>query len=106
TATNDELSEAKHKGELAADRSFGKPATQTTTQPSANVPSLFVKDKLPYPAPRIRAVFFDIGGVVFDSPVSRIVEYEHRIGLHRFELNQLMGGSKHFHDLECGHITL
>jgi enoyl-CoA hydratase len=57
-------------------------------------------------APSIRCVLFDLGGVVVDSPVGVILEYERSLGLPRHALNILLGRSRHFHALERGEISL
>jgi putative hydrolase of the HAD superfamily len=51
-------------------------------------------------------VLFDLGGVVVDSPIGVILEYEHSLGLPRHALNILLGRSPHFHALERGEISL
>jgi len=55
---------------------------------------------------RIRCVLFDLGGVVVDSPVRAILQYERSLGLPPHALNILLGRSLHFHALERGELSL
>jgi len=54
----------------------------------------------------IKAVVFDFGGVVFDSPLPIIAMYEHKWGLPRLALNYFLSTSQVFEDLECGRVEL
>jgi hypothetical protein len=51
-------------------------------------------------------VTFDLGGVIIDSPVVMISEYEKVLGLTPHTLNKLMAFSPAFADLETGRCSL
>lgn len=54
----------------------------------------------------IKAVFFDLGGVVLDSPIHTISKIERDFGLPRHSLNKALGLSPLFHQLERGEISV
>eukprot|EP00475_Leptophrys_vorax_P034433 TRINITY_DN5555_c0_g1_i2.p1 TRINITY_DN5555_c0_g1~~TRINITY_DN5555_c0_g1_i2.p1 ORF type:complete len:245 (+),score=75.52 TRINITY_DN5555_c0_g1_i2:625-1359(+) len=54
----------------------------------------------------IKAVFFDLGGVVLESPIHAITRIEHQYGLPRHSLNKALGLSPLFQQLERGEISL
>ncbi|KAJ9435526.1 putative acyl-CoA dehydrogenase IBR3, partial [Diplonema papillatum] len=54
----------------------------------------------------IKALIFDVGGVLVSSPVLRIQEYSIGLGLTRHELGIAVGGSAAFHQLERGEISI
>jgi putative hydrolase of the HAD superfamily len=56
------------------------------------------------PAQRIRAVFFDLGGVVFDSPVNAIRAFEKEKGLPKDCINRAFAKSPAWDALERGLI--
>ena len=55
---------------------------------------------------RLRCVWFDLGGVVVESPVGAILAYERSLGLAPHTLNMLLGRSRHFEALERGELEL
>lgn len=55
---------------------------------------------------KVRCIFFDLGGVVFGSPVHAIIKYEKSLGYHNYEINKLMAASQHWLQLETGQIAL
>eukprot|EP01090_Pellita_catalonica_P014455 TRINITY_DN3694_c0_g1_i1.p1 TRINITY_DN3694_c0_g1~~TRINITY_DN3694_c0_g1_i1.p1 ORF type:complete len:290 (+),score=35.28 TRINITY_DN3694_c0_g1_i1:73-942(+) len=58
---------------------------------------------------RIRAVFFDLGGVVFDSPFQAISQYEAKVGLPENFVNRLIVQMAHdsaWSKLETGEYSL
>ena len=54
----------------------------------------------------IKAVFFDLGGVVLESPIHAITRIEQEHGLPRHALNKALGLSQLFQQLERGEISL
>ncbi|KAJ9450647.1 hypothetical protein DIPPA_07853 [Diplonema papillatum] len=54
----------------------------------------------------IKALIFDVGGVLVSSPVLRIQEYSIGLGLTRHELGIAVGGSAAFHQLERGETSI
>jgi putative hydrolase of the HAD superfamily len=61
-------------------------------------------------APRLSSVIFDLGGVVFDSPLALITEYEVRHGFPPHFVARMVGGydgpAGPWQRLECGDISL
>eukprot|EP00667_Euglena_gracilis_P022778 EG_transcript_25502 len=55
--------------------------------------------------PPVRAVIFDFGGVVFDSPVPLLNRCAERCGCDPLVLQRLFSASPTFHRLERGHIS-
>ena len=53
----------------------------------------------------IKAVIFDLGGVVFSSPIGRLGEVERKIGLEHNSLNRHIGNCKTWGQMERGEIT-
>jgi len=51
-------------------------------------------------------VLFDLGGVVLESPVEGILQYEADMGLPRHAINLLLSKSALFHQLERGELAL
>lgn len=60
----------------------------------------------PAPTLPIQVVMFDLGGVVVDSPVAAILQFEREHGMPRHSVNMLLGRSAHFHALERGDVDL
>jgi epoxide hydrolase-like predicted phosphatase len=62
------------------------------------------------PAPTFDAVIFDLGGVIFDSPLELITEFERRNGLPEHLVARLVGGyggeDGVWHRLERGEVLL
>jgi epoxide hydrolase-like predicted phosphatase len=56
--------------------------------------------------PPLRAVLFDVGGVLTDSPVLVIEEYAAARGLPSGKLNRMFAASEHWAQLETGTISL
>jgi soluble epoxide hydrolase/lipid-phosphate phosphatase len=54
----------------------------------------------------VEAVFFDLGGVVLESPIHAITRIEQEYGLPRHSLNKALGLSPLFQQLERGEISL
>lgn len=53
-----------------------------------------------------RAVLFDLGGVVLESPMEQLAMHSALGGLPPEALNRLLGGSGAWEELECGRLTL
>uniref|UniRef100_A0A7S3Y8M9 HAD family phosphatase n=1 Tax=Lotharella globosa TaxID=91324 RepID=A0A7S3Y8M9_9EUKA len=53
---------------------------------------------------KIRGVFFDLGGVVFDSPINVVKDFERKRGLPKNSINRAFAISKSWASLERGEI--
>jgi len=65
----------------------------------------FAPTQAPTRPPGITTVLFDIGGVLVDSPVRLVAEYEQELGLQGYALNIALAKSKAFRKLERGLIS-
>lgn len=86
-------------------RHGGFEKTKPSSPPSSASPLSLPPSSSPSSSP-FRGVWFDLGGVVVDSPVSSIHAFESSHGLPPNSINLLLGRSSHFHQLERGELEL
>ena len=51
---------------------------------------------------KVKCIFFDLGGVLLDSPMSEISKLSNRFGNDSKELHVILSTSSAWNDLECG----